>query len=47
MSGKGSIMVFYSQLIIVWEQHDGQNPSQVTKANQTLDKTRPQENEQV
>jgi len=31
-------MVF--SLIIIWEQHDGQNPSPVTRAPQTLDKTR-------
>jgi len=32
-------MVFYSHLVIIREQHDGQNPSMVTRARQTLDKT--------
>jgi hypothetical protein len=33
-------MLFYPRLIIFREQHDGQNPSLVSRANQTLDKAR-------
>ena len=36
---KRIIMLFYPHLIIIREQHDGQNLSLATRAHQTLDKT--------
>jgi hypothetical protein len=38
ISGKRRLS-WYFTLIISWEQQNGQNPSMVTKARQTLDKT--------
>ena len=36
---KRIIMVFYTRLVIFWEQHDEQNPWLAKRAHQTLDKT--------
>ena len=39
LSGKRGLSSYFT-LIIFWEQHDGQNPTLVTRARQTLNKTR-------
>ena len=36
---KRIIMVFYSRLVIIWEQHDEQTPWLAKRAHQTLDET--------